>query len=186
MRKAGLKCQDDLEKLRSEQGDVMAEYRYGGCTIRHGSLVKGILWYDMALKMYFADVVRNCPGDIPRGMTGTGEWTDLAGLLVPKSETDRLADDIKTGETDSVEKIENRFKAMHERYADYRWNMTYGMLLDYYGIDILSADDMERIAADGGAARDAWLAAIARDAEKEAALGDVDEDVLNDFLSKIN
>ncbi len=75
---------------------------------------------------------------------------------------------------------------MHERYADYRWNMTYGMLLDYYGIDILSADDMERIAADGVAARDAWLAAIARDAEKEAALGDVDEDVLNDFLSKIN
>lgn len=174
-----------LEKLRSEQGDVMAEYRYGGCTIRHGSLVKGILWYDMALKMYFADVVRNCPSDLPRGMTGTGEWTDLAGLLVPKSETDRLADDIKTGETDSVEKIESRFKAMHERYADYRWNMTYGMLLDYYGIDILSADDMERIAADGGGARDAWLAAIARDAEKEAALGDVDEDVLNDFLSKI-
>ncbi|MBO5186385.1 MAG: DUF4954 family protein [Prevotella sp.] len=175
-----------LEKLRSEQGDDAAEYSYGGCTIRHGSLVKGMMLYDMALKMYFSEVVKDSSCCLPSGTEGTGEWTDLAGLLAPKSEKDRLADDIKAGTVDSVGKTEARFIEMHARYADYRWNMTYGLLLDYYDIETLTADDTERIIAEGDTARKAWLAAIARDAEKEAALGDVSDSVIGDFLANIN
>jgi hypothetical protein len=60
------------------------------------------------------------------------------------------------------------------------------MILDYYGLDTLTEENAERIRQDYVLARRAWIAEIRKDAEKEYQLGDVEEDVLEDFVSKLD
>ena len=45
---------------------------------------------------------------------------------------------------------------------------------------------MERIREDYVRARRAWIAEIRKDAEKEYAMGDVEQEVFEDFLSKLD
>ena len=60
------------------------------------------------------------------------------------------------------------------------------MMLDYYGLDTITPEDAERIRADYVKARRAWIAEIRKDAEKEFQLGDVDEEVLHNFVSQLD
>ncbi len=174
-----------LERLRSEQGDDAHDYSYGGCTIRRSSLVKGIQLYDMAINMYFGAVAAGHPCTLPTTAAGTGAWTDLAGLLVPESEVERVAADIKDGTLADVEAIESRLRGLHDRYAEFAWNWAYGAMLAYYGLEMLTDDDRRRIADRGEAANAAWRSAVAADAEREAQLGDMDEALLKDFLDSL-
>ena len=60
------------------------------------------------------------------------------------------------------------------------------MILDYYGLDELTDAAIQRIREDYVKARRAWIAEIRKDAEKEFAMGDVDQDVFDDFISKLD
>ena len=50
----------------------------------------------------------------------------------------------------------------------------------------LDAAACERIREDYVRARRAWIAEIRKDAEKEFAMGDVEQEVFDDFLSKLD
>lgn len=173
-----------LEKLREESGDADT-YSFAGCTIRNRSLADGIRFYDMAIRIYMGEAVRNHYCELPESSIGTGEWTDMAGLIVPETEVELLAGDIKNGAIGDIRMVEDRFMTMHTNYENYKWNWTYRVILDYFGLDMLTDVDMRRIADEYEAARIEWLGAIRRDAEREFALGDVDESVLGDFLAKL-
>lgn len=174
-----------LEKLRKEQGQDMATYTYGGCTIRNSALQKGIKYYDMAIRLYMGKAVRNHFCELPESSIGTGGWTDLAGLIVPETEVALMADEIRSGGIDDVQAIEERFQAMHANYDAYKWNWTYSAILDYFHLDTLTGDDVARIDREYEAALREWTGAIRHDAEREYALGDVDEDTLGSFLAKL-
>lgn len=60
------------------------------------------------------------------------------------------------------------------------------MILDYYGIQELTDKAVERIRNDYVEARRKWIALIREDAEKEYSLGDVDPEVFNDFIDKLD
>ena len=60
------------------------------------------------------------------------------------------------------------------------------MILDYYGLEELTDSAIQRIREDYVKARRAWIAEIRKDAEKEFAMGDVDQDVFDDFISKLD
>ena len=60
------------------------------------------------------------------------------------------------------------------------------MMLDYYGLDTLTEEDAERIRQDYITARRAWIAEIRKDAEKEFELGDVEDNVLDDFIDQLD
>ena len=60
------------------------------------------------------------------------------------------------------------------------------MILDYYGLTEITPTDAERIHADYITARRAWIAEIRKDAEKEYQLGDVEESVLQNFISQLD
>ena len=60
------------------------------------------------------------------------------------------------------------------------------MILDYYGITEITPADAERIRQDYVTARRAWIAEIRKDAEKEVKLGDIEPEVLADFLDKLD
>lgn len=179
-----------LEALRKAGGDNVSSYNYHEYIINATSLRKGIKYYDIALRIYMGAVLKRAvKGDFlgkPTSDIGLGDWNDLSGLLLPASEEQRLIDDIKNGNVESVKDILNRFKDIDQHYREYQWVWTYRMILDYYGLEELTEPDMQRIREDYVRARRAWIAEIRKDAEKEFAMGDVEQEVFDDFISKLD
>ena len=179
-----------LEALRQAGGDNVSSYNYHEYIINATSLRKGIKYYDIALRIYMGAVLKRAVKEgflgEPTSNVGLGDWNDLSGLLLPASEEQRLIDDIKNGNIESVKDILNRFKEIDQHYREYQWVWTYRMILDYYGLEELTEPDMQRIREDYVRARRAWIAEIRKDAEKEFSMGDVDQDVFDDFISKLD
>ena len=122
----------------------------------------------------------------PSSTVGLGQWNDLSGLLLPASEEQRLLDDIKSGAIESIREVTSRFEEINEHYREYQWAWTYQLILDYYGLDGLHDEAIERRREDYVTARRAWIAEIRKDADKEFAMGDVEQEVYDDFISKLD
>ena len=174
-----------LERLRKASGDNVSTYNYHEYVIKAPLLRKGIRYYDLALRIYMGAVLKRHRPEPPECEIGEGEWIDLSGLLLPQSEETRLINDIIEHRLESIEDVLDRFNAIHRNYNEYRWTWSYRMILDYYGIDSLTETDVERIHADYVAARREWIELIKDDAEKEFNLGDVEQDVLDDFITQL-
>ena len=175
-----------LERLREASGDNVSTYNYHEYVIKASSLRKGIKYYDIALRIFMGAVLKRHALTEPQTDTGLGKWNDLAGLLLPESEEQRLVSDIADGTIECVDDITERLAAINASYAEYRWTWAYRLMLDYYGLETVTPQDAERIRADYITARRAWIAEIKKDAEKEYQLGDVDEDVLDNFVSQLD
>ena len=179
-----------LEALRQAGGDNVSSYNYHEYIINASSLRKGIKYYDIALRIYMGAVLKRAVKEgflnKPTSDVGLGDWNDLSGLLLPASEEQRLIDDIKNGNIESVKDILDRFKDIDKHYREYQWTWTYRMILDFYGLEELTDAARQRIREDYVKARRAWIAEIRKDAEKEFAMGDVEQDVFDDFISKLD
>ena len=175
-----------LERLREASGDNVSTYNYHEYVIKASSLRKGIKYYDIALRIFMGAVLKRHALTEPQTTEGLGKWNDLAGLLLPESEELRLVSDIADGTIECVDDITERLAAINDSYPEYRWTWAYRLMLDYYGLESVTPQDAERIRADYITARRAWIAEIKKDAEKEYQLGDVDEDVLDNFVSQLD
>ena len=185
-----LKGKKILEDLRDASGDDVSYYNYHEYVIKANNLHKGIESYDIALRIYMGAVLKrvqkwNLFGS-PRASVGEGDWADLSGLLLPESEEQRLADDIKSGALSTIGQINDRFEDINANYREYQWTWTYKMICDYYGVESIDDQLAERIHQDYVTARRAWIAEIRRDAEREFKMGDIEESVLNNFLDKLD
>ena len=179
-----------LKDLRQASGDNVSRYNFHEYVIACSSLTKGLKYYDIALRIYMGAVLKRAQKEgyigKPVSSVGKGRWTDLSGLLLPESEEQRLIDDVKAGTIDNIQQVLDRFVEISNHYSDYRWAWSYEMILDYYKLEELDAEACERIHEDYVKARRAWIAEIRKDAEKEFAMGDVERDVLDDFLEKLD
>ena len=179
-----------LENLRQAGGNNVSSYNFQEYIINASSLKKGIKYYDIALRIYMGAVLKRAvKGGFlgkPSSSIGEGTWNDLSGLLLPATEEQKLIDDIKNGNIESVKDILERFRYIDAHYREYQWTWTYRLILDYYGLDELTEPAMQRIREDYVRARRAWIAEIRKDAEKEFAMGDVEQEVFDDFISKLD
>jgi hypothetical protein len=179
-----------LEQLQKASGRDVSSYNYHDYVINASSLKKGIKYYDIALRIYMGAVLKRAVKGgwlgQPVGQTGKGQWNDLSGLLLPDSEEQRMKDDIKNGTLATIDDVNDRFIDIDNNYRPYQWAWTYNLLLDYYGLTELDTAAIERIRTDYVKARRAWIAEIRKDAEKEYQMGDVEPDVLSDFLEKLD
>ena len=179
-----------LENLRKAGGKNVSSYNFQEYIINASSLKKGIKYYDIALRIYMGAVLKRAVKGgwlgKPVSEIGLGQWNDLSGLLLPASEEQRLLNDIKNGTVESIREVTDRFNNINDHYREYQWTWTYQMILDYYGLDELTENAIKRIREDYVKARRAWIAEIRKDAEKEFAMGDVEQDVFNDFISKLD
>ena len=186
-----LKGKKILENLREVTGDNVSQYLYHEYIIPASSLHKGIKYYDIALRIYMGAVLkrvvkRDPQFTAPITETGQGDWNDLAGLLLPASEEQRMVDDLKNGAIENIQQLLDRFEDIHAHYREYQWTWTYRMILDYYGITAITPADAARIHDDYVQARRAWIAEIKKDAEKEYAMGDVEEEVYSNFVNDLD
>ena len=186
-----LKGKKILESLREVTGDNVSQYLYHEYIIPASSLHKGIKYYDIALRIYMGAVLKRVlkrdPSITPPAtQTGIGDWDDLSGLLLPVNEEERIVNDLQDGTIDSIQQLIERFEEIDANYRQYQWAWTYKMVCDYYGIREITLEDANRIHEDYIKARRSWIAEIKKDAEKEYAMGDVEEEVFRNFVNSLN
>ncbi len=184
-----------LKALRAASGDNVTSYNFHEYVINAASLRKGLKYYDIALRIYMGAVMKRAAKEgrldvnsqpSTLNSVGKGQWNDLSGLLLPESEEKRLLDDIKNGSVENIQQVLDRFDDINSHYSDYRWAWSYQLILDYYHLTKLDEAACERIREDYVRARRAWIAEIRKDAEKEYSMGDVEQEVYEDFISKLD
>lgn len=179
-----------LENLRQASGDNVSSYNYHEYVINATSLRKGIKYYDIALRIYMGAVLKRAHKwgffGKPQTEVGLGRWNDLSGLLLPVSEEQRLIEDIKSSNLETIQEVVDRFREINDNYRIYQWAWTYRMILEYYGIEEITPEDDARIKKDYIEARRAWIAEIKKDAEKEFEMGDVDREVFESFVNSLD
>ena len=186
-----LKGKKILESLREVTGDNVSQYLYHEYIIPASSLHKGIKYYDIALRIYMGAVLKRVlkrdPAITPPAtQVGTSDWDDLSGLLLPVSEEERIVNDLKEGNIESIQQLIERFEEIDTNYRQYQWAWTYKMICDYYGIPEITLEDANRIHEDYIKARRSWIAESKKDAEKEFAMGDVEEEVFRNFVDSLD
>ena len=186
-----LKGKKILESLREVTGDNVSQYLYHEYIIPATSLHKGIKYYDIALRIYMGAVLKRVlkrdPAITPPStQTGVGDWDDLSGLLLPVSEEDRIIANLKDGTIETIQELISRFEEIDANYREYQWAWTYKMICDYYHISEITLEDANRIHEDYIKARRSWIAEIKKDAEKEYAMGDVEEEVYRNFVNSLD
>ena len=163
-----LKGKKILESLREVTGDNVSQYLYHEYIIPASSLHKGIKYYDIALRIYMGAVLKRVlkrdPAITPPAtQVGTSDWDDLSGLLLPVSEEERIVNDLKEGNIESIQQLIERFKEIDTNYRQYQWAWTYKMICDYYGISEITLEDANRIHEDYIKARRSWIAKDKKD-----------------------
>ena len=186
-----LKGKKILESLREVTGDNVSQYLYHEYIIPATSLHKGIKYYDIALRIYMGAVLKRVlkrdPAITPPStQIGLGDWNDLSGLLLPVSEEERIVKDMREGNIETIQELLSRFEEIDANYREYQWAWTYKMICDYYHISEITLEDANRIHEDYIKARRSWIAEIKKDAEKEYAMGDVEEEVFRNFVNSLN
>lgn len=186
-----LKGKKILESLREVTGDNVSQYLYHEYIIPATSLHKGIKYYDIALRIYMGAVLKRVlkrdPAITPPStQIGVGDWDDLSGLLLPVSEEERIVADLKDGTIKTIQELISRFEEIDANYREYQWAWTYKMICDYYHISEITLEDANRIHEDYIKARRSWIAEIKKDAEKEYAMGDVEEEVYRNFVNSLD
>ena len=186
-----LKGKKILENLRDVTGDNVSQYLYHEYIIPASSLHKGIKYYDIALRIYMGAVLkrvlkRDPMLTPPTTQIGLGDWDDLSGLLLPNTEEERIITDLQEGTINTIQQLLERFEEINANYREYQWAWTYQMVCDYYDIDEITLEDANRIHEDYIKARRQWIAEIRKDAEKEFAMGDVEEEVFRNFVDNLD
>lgn len=174
-----------LEQMRESKGEDTAFYTCGGCKISRNSLERGIRLYDMAIKLFAGDVAAGYDLTAEGRDCGTGEWGDLAGMLLPEQEERNIVNAISNGYLRSAADIDMFMKNVNERYGEYIITFTRNIIASQLGTDDLTESGIEQIIQQGRAAKEAWISEIRKDAEKEYSMGDVEHAVLEKFITQL-
>ena len=149
-----------LKELARVSGETSEIYSYQSAKIKNSSLNKGIKFYETGIHKFLGNsLIKRLEGiefqtneEIrarlkPDTSTGNWEWIDMSGLIVPKTEIERLMTDIENGDLNTVADMHERFADMHRNYYTYEWTWAYGKLLEFYGLNAsqITSSDIIRI-----------------------------------------
>ena len=153
----GRKILMDLKLVSGETSDT---YSYQSAKIKNSSLNKGIKLYEIGIHKFLGNsLIKRLEGihfksdrEIrdrlkPDCKIGLGEWVDVAGLIAPKSEIERLLGDIETGSVYRLKQINAVVTEIHQNFYTYEWTWAYRQLLDFYHLDAdkITAVDVVRL-----------------------------------------
>ncbi|MDR1517439.1 MAG: DUF4954 family protein, partial [Dysgonamonadaceae bacterium] len=141
-----IKAIDILQILKKISGETSGFYSYQSAKIKSHSLENGLRLYEMAINKFLGNsIIKRLEGERfednesirkrlqPDTPAGTGEWLDLAGLIVPKSEIEQLLSDIETGVVASLDAVAEAFAIMHRNYYSYEWTWAIDKIQERFG-----------------------------------------------------
>src|SRR5674536_16760 len=118
-----------LRKLRTEFPPGTSSFTYNSMKITGTSLDRGIELYQTGINKFLGnslikrlekrqfktneELQRRLE---PDQQQGRGEWVDLAGLIAPKNEIEKLLNDVESGKVGSVEELAKSFLELHNSY----------------------------------------------------------------------
>lgn len=152
-----MKGRSILKELQRVSGETSEIYSYQSAKIKNSALNKGIGFYETAIHKFLGNsVIKRLEGIhfknneeirhrlLPDTAIGEGEWVDISGLIAPKTEIERLMNDIEAGVLHTVDQIHDRFAGMHANYYTYEWTWAYGKMLEFYDLkpDTITAKDI--------------------------------------------
>ena len=174
-----------LRNLKQVSGETTDTYAYHSTLIKRHALERGIDLYTKAMYKFLGNSIISrldkCGVDTfseiinclkPLNEIGSGNWSDLAGLIAPQTEISRILNSIEDETFNSLEKIEGEFRMLHQKYYDYEWVWAVGLLKTLTGkeTDELTIKDLINIIEN-------WLESVIeidnllyRDAQKEFRL----------------
>lgn len=168
-----------LEQMLDAQpaADVLC---YENCHIRREAAAKGIQYYDLAIRLFAYEMLNtNRDGG---NETGADEWLDLAGMLAPRREVERILADVESGALVSTDELLMVLEQVHKDYASNAADYLQLLLQQQGGTMFV---DLDHWLSEAEQAHELWLKMVRADAEHEFQLGDVDEETLRDFLQTV-
>jgi hypothetical protein len=148
---------DILLKLKSSSPPGTTSYTYNSMKIAGNSLERGIELYQTGINKFLGNSLikrlEKCNFRTneelqqrlaPDRAHGSGEWIDLAGLIAPKKDVDKLLDDVEAGLISSVDALAKSFVGLHDSYYRWEWTWACERIEEEEGISInkLTADDV--------------------------------------------
>ncbi|MBQ6750443.1 MAG: DUF4954 family protein [Bacteroidaceae bacterium] len=168
---------EDLLKENPESTDV---YVYNGCKIKRAAVLKGIQYYELAVKLFLHRCFQLNTAETDEAVGG--RWVDMMGLLVPKSEVDSVARDIESGAISTTEELNNILMQLHQNYRQYEQAYANYVMQTCGDNLFIDRDHWMREAEEAHAL---WLKMVKDDAEREYQMGDVEPEQLRGFIESI-
>ncbi|MBQ9522275.1 MAG: DUF4954 family protein [Paludibacteraceae bacterium] len=144
---------DVLHEIQAIGGVNTDVYGYKNCMIRNSSLRHGLELYRIGVAKFLGNslisriekAIPEAKGPIaidqlrkalrPDSNVGLGKWSDLAGLIAPKTEIEKLMNEIEQGHM-SLEAIQERFVELNRNYYSYEWTWALQQLERVWGCNI--------------------------------------------------
>lgn len=149
-----------LRKLKSEFSPGTASFSFNNMIISGPSLERGIKLYQTGINKFLGNSLikrlEKCEFKTneelqhrlaPDLSHGSGEWVDMAGLITPKNEVDKLLENVESGKIASVEELAQSFMVLHNAYYQWEWTWVCERMEEESGISVmkLTANDVIRI-----------------------------------------
>lgn len=145
---------DILKELQRTCGETSDTYTYQSCKIKKSALIKGIKLYNIAITKFLGNSIISRLSDClcktdeeirerlkPDTQVGLQEWRDLGGLLAPRTEIDKLIENIESEKISQIEDINGIFEKLHKDYYSLEWTWAWDKIQQYYA---LSPDTITR------------------------------------------
>lgn len=156
---------------------------YKGININRLLLKATRKYYEMGLKVYIGQEIilrlQSVEGEltmqhIREKLTadqepGMGKWVEICGMFAPKSEIDDLLLSVKSGETGSLDDLQDKLQELSSRYNEFSWNWCAALILRLTGIDMgeVLPEQLVQMLADWKTNAVKLNNMILKDAEKE-------------------
>lgn len=141
-----------LENLKKTSGPSSEYFMFNSAKITNSSLERGIKLYRLGITKFLGNglvkklEMANYTSEdqmreaiYSKGSEGSGEWSDMAGLMVPKEKIDWLVNQVESGKISSLSEMNKLYCEWKENYFLWAWNWIVPRLLTEAGIDVKTA-----------------------------------------------
>lgn len=141
-----------LKDLKDTSGPTSEYYMYNSVKITDTALDRGIQLYRLGLVKFLGNglvkklELKSYQTEVemrkalaPDGLEGSGDWADMAGLLVPKEIVLKFVDDIEKGKINSLDALNDSYRQWKDHYFFWAWNWIVPKLKDEVGLDVAVA-----------------------------------------------
>ncbi|MDE5999923.1 MAG: DUF4954 family protein [Bacteroidaceae bacterium] len=169
-----------LEELLQQNPESTDVFTYGGCRIKRKALLKGIQYYELAIKLFLYHCFQE--NTTETNETNGGRWVDMMGMLTPQSELESVVRDIERGSISTTTELCDILQQIHQHYKQHEQAYANAIMQQQGSNLFIDRNHWFREAEEAHAL---WLKMVKDDAEKEYQMGDVDAEQLRDFLESV-